>query len=127
MPYLSALATWLLFLLIAVFMGAIREKLLRRIMGESAARLIGSLALCAAIFLLTRVYLHWAGPGDPAMLLALGAGWALATVAFECFMGRVLMRMSWREIFADYNVFKGRFWPLVPLVLLFGPLLASRL
>jgi hypothetical protein len=46
-------------------------------------------------------------------------------MASKRLMRRLLTRMSCKKILADYNLSKGRFRPLVPQTLLFGPLLAA--
>ena len=51
----------------------------------------------------------------------------LLTIAFECLFGHYVMGLSWQSIWADYNVFQGRLWPLVLIVTLFGPLLAGKI
>ena len=51
----------------------------------------------------------------------------MATIAFEFLFGHYAMGHSWDFLWADYNVFQGRLWPLVLMVTLFGPLLAQKL
>jgi hypothetical protein len=53
--------------------------------------------------------------------LAVGARWRTLTVAFEFGFGRLIARKPWRELLADYNLARGRTWPLVLAWLAVGP------
>lgn len=48
------------------------------------------------------------------------------TVAFETIMVRFWMKRPWAEAFADYNLLKGRIWPLVLLTLLAVPYIVTH-
>jgi len=54
--YLLGLAVWPLFLVTAVMLGAIREKLIAPALGEPAAHVIGTLPFIAAILAIMRVF-----------------------------------------------------------------------
>jgi hypothetical protein len=53
--------------------------------------------------------------------LGVGARWLCLTVAFEFGFGRLIARKPWSELLADYNVARGRTWPLVLVWLTVGP------
>ena len=57
----------------------------------------------------------------------IGFVWVLLTVAFEFSLGR-MTKKSWQYLFQDYNLFAGRIWPLLIVVLVLLPYLfyASR-
>ena len=57
-------------------------------------------------------------------LIALGVMWALLTIAFEFGFGRA-MGQSWATLLENYNLARGRIWPLVLVVLLLTPPLAG--
>jgi hypothetical protein len=42
-----------------------------------------------------------------------GLAWVGLTVAFEFGFGRYVARQSWRTLVADYDMARGRLWPLV--------------
>jgi hypothetical protein len=49
------------------------------------------------------------------------------TVAFEVLLGRFLLRLTWQELPAAYDIAMGGLMPLGLLILLFGPMIASKL
>jgi hypothetical protein len=124
---LAAAGLWLGFLAVAVAGSLIREKVLIPGLGPLAGRAVGTLLVSLIIFALIYVYIGKLTGVTRAALLLLGQGWTLATIAFEFLFGHYVMRQSWQSLWADYNVFQGRLWPLVLIVTLLGPLVAPRL
>lgn len=119
------LIAWFAIALLAVFNGAARDLLYGPYTGELAAHQLSTVLLVlvigtAAWFLQSRWPL---GSSRDAILV--GAAWTLATLAFECLIGRLAGR-SWESIFADYDVAAGRIWVVIPLWLLVAPLVARR-
>ncbi len=125
MPLLRPLLFWLLLLLLAVLFGAARDFLFSPLLGDTLARALGTLALCAVMFVLIRIYVARSNLHGAGRLLALGLFWTVLTLAFEFGLGRA-QGIPWAEMLADYDILAGRLWPLVPLTLLLGPLLARR-
>lgn len=58
--------------------------------------------------------------------LSVGCIWLALTVCFECGLGRLVARKSWREIGAEYDLAKGRLWPLVLAWIVLGPEVMRR-
>ncbi len=58
--------------------------------------------------------------------LEVGAVWLGLTVAFEFSFGRLVAKKPWRELTADYNLARGRLWPLVLAWIALGPELTRR-
>jgi hypothetical protein len=56
-----------------------------------------------------------------------GALWVGLTVAFEFGFGHYVMGAPWEVLLADYDILRGRLWPLVLAANLVAPLLAGRL
>jgi hypothetical protein len=52
--------------------------------------------------------------------------WLGLTLAFEFLAGHYLFRQSWDRLLADYNVARGRIWPLVLVVTAAAPFWAAR-
>ena len=50
-----------------------------------------------------------------------GAIWLCLTIAFEFGFGRLVAKMSWQDLLADYNLRRGRTWPLVLAWIAAGP------
>ena len=53
--------------------------------------------------------------------LEVGIAWLALTVAFEFGFGHYVAHTSWRELFADYDLRRGRLWPLVLAWIALGP------
>jgi hypothetical protein len=66
-------------------------------------------------------------PRDAPTLLLVGSTWAVLTIAYELFLGRLAFDRSWNEIAPDFDLFHGSLLPLGLTALLFAPLLAARL
>ncbi|EPR43926.1 hypothetical protein dsx2_2036 [Desulfovibrio sp. X2] len=118
---LKAALFWVLMLTLAVSNGMVRQVLTARFLGADAARQVHSVLLAVLLFFLARAFVRRSGPSDLGGRLALGLCWAVATVATEIVLGRML-GMPWDQLMADWNILSGRLWPLVPLALVLGPL-----
>ena len=53
--------------------------------------------------------------------------WVALTLAFEFLAGHYLFHNPWDKLLADYDVWHGRIWPLVPIVTLLAPVIAYRM
>ena len=53
--------------------------------------------------------------------LQVGAVWLALTIAFEFGFGRGVAHTSWEELLADYDLRRGRLWPLVLVWIALGP------
>jgi hypothetical protein len=111
---------------IAVANGAVREGGLRHWLGDAAARQVSTLLLLgffasymAAIFRLWP--LDSSGPA-----LGVGAMWLVLTLAFEFTLGRLVSRLSWSQLLAEYNLYSGRLWVLVPVWVAVAPYVFFR-
>jgi hypothetical protein len=119
----KALLVWLAFAAGAFVLGGLREKLLRPRIGEQRAHQAGTLAFCAYIALLGGFFARSHALTTKQGLLV-GALWTAMTLAFEFGFFHYLMNKPWQELFADYNLAKGRLWPLVLLTSFLTPVLA---
>ena len=121
-----ALAVWILLLGVAIANGALREMLLTPRLGDRAAHVLSTLMLSAAILAIAWLTIGWIGPAGPGDALLAGGLWAALTLAFEFLAGHYLFRNPWSKLLADYNVRRGRIWPLVLVTSLLAPWLAYR-
>jgi hypothetical protein len=53
--------------------------------------------------------------------LRIGAAWLALTVVFEFGFGRLAAKKSWRSLIDEYDLRKGRAWPLVLAWIATGP------
>ena len=115
------LVAWLGGPLIGIANGTLRELGYKDRVGERTAHQISTvtaLALFAAYF--DQLDRRWplATARDA---LRVGALWLVLTIAFEFGFGRGVAHSSWEELLADYDVRRGRLWPLVLLWIALGP------
>jgi hypothetical protein len=119
-----ALLVWAL-LFVAVFAnGAVRVFTYQRYIGERAANQLSAatgIALFAVvIWAVTRA---WPFP-SPARAWRTGLLWVALTVAWEFLFGHFFMGRPWNTLFADYEIWNGRLWPLVLAWLAVAPRLS---
>lgn len=122
-PRRAWLLAWLGGPLIGIANGSLRELAYRDRVGELTAHQISTgtaIGLFAGYFeLLAR---HRPLPSTR-HALEVGIAWLALTVAFEFGFGRCVAHTSWRELLADYDVRRGRLWPLVLAWIALGPAL----
>jgi hypothetical protein len=118
---------WLLLLAVMFANGAVRAVVLQPRLGEERARQVASLTGAGLVILGARLLLRASPEASPARLWRVGAGWLAATVAFELVFGRFVSGMSWRALLADYDITRGRLWPLVLVSLAVAPRLWGAL
>ena len=118
---------WLGLLVFFVAGGVVREKWTAPRMGEAPARRAHTLLGCAVALLAAWGLVRVTGMRDAGLLWGLGCVWLAATVVFECVFGRCVLRLSWSALAPDYNIIKGRLWPVFLLTLALAPWLAARL
>ena len=104
---------WIGLVIIAIVNGALREKVYGKFMDELTAHqlstVIGIVLFSVYIMILS---LTWKIESS-GQALAIGGIWLALTVAFELFFGHYVIGHSWRRLFQDYNLLKGRLWILV--------------
>lgn len=120
------LVAWLGGIFIGVGNGVAREATVSRFMSEQRAHQVS----CASAVGAFAAYFHglqhrWPLKGrDEA--LKVGGAWLSLAMAFEFCFGRLVAGRSWSELGADYNLTKGRLWPLVLAWIAVGPEITRR-
>lgn len=118
---------WIPMLFLAVANGALRQLVFAANMSELRAHqlstLTGSVLIGGFIWLVIR---KWP-PSSSREALKVGFMWLALTVAFECFMGLVLVGRPIQQVLSDYNVLAGRVWALFLVWLTLAPLLFHKL
>jgi len=122
-----ALVVWVLLAVVAVANGVARNFLLEPRIGEAIAHVAGTIVLCALIFLVTLATVGWIGPTRPLEASLIGLLWVVLTLSFEFLAGHFLFGHPWERLLGDYNISRGRFWILVPVVTYLAPRLALRM
>lgn len=106
---------------IAVANGVVREAGLRHWLGEARARRVSTVLLLLFFALYMAAIFRLWPIASAKQALAVGATWLALTLGFELALGRFVSRLSWSHIFAEYNVFAGRLWILVPVWVAVAP------
>lgn len=116
-----ALVVWFGIMLLAIANGFIRESLVSPRFGPQSGHVISTLLLATAIFAVAAVSIEWIGPEKISEAFRVGLFWVVLTLAFEFLAGHYLFGAPWSKIVADYNIFNGRIWPLIPLTVMISP------
>jgi hypothetical protein len=121
-----AIVICVLLVLLAIANGAVRDALVSPRLGEQVGHVISTGILCAVILVVAWASVRWVGPFGIGACLRIGLLWSLLTLGFEFVAGHYLFGTSWASLLADYNLAKGRVWPLVIVTTTVAPLLAAR-
>jgi hypothetical protein len=123
-----AALTWAAMIPVAIGNGIFRESVTRPVVGVLPAHQIsvvtGSLGFLGVTWLMFR---HQAVKESDQTLLKVGLAWVAGTIAFEFGFGYLVAGKTWSELFHDYNIARGRLWPLVLLVIFLAPLAVKHL
>jgi hypothetical protein len=115
------LIAWLGGVGIGVGNGIVREATYGRRLPEAAAHQVSTVtAICGFGAYFAALQRLWP-LRSPAETRTVGLSWLVLTVAFEFSFGRLVAKQSWRDLLADYNVARGRTWPLVLAWIAVGP------
>lgn len=110
---LKGLLMWLLFAVVAITSGILREKFLTPRLGSKRAHQIGTVLVLIAIFLLIYFLLgNTLLKASASQAWMLGFTWLGMTICFEFLFGHYVVGHSWEHLLADYNIFKGKIWAL---------------
>lgn len=121
------LVAWLGGAAIGVGNGVLREASYARWMSSGAAHQVSTGVGIGAFAAYFRALQRRWPLGSAAEANRVGAAWLAATVVFEFGFGRAVAKLSWEELLADYNLARGRTWPLVLLAIAAGPRVAYEL
>lgn len=112
---------WFAILLLAIVNGALREKVLNPRPGEASGHIASTLILSILVVIVSWLSISWIGPASLREAIIIGSGWLVLTLAFEFLAGHYLFGTSWEKLLADYDLSRGRIWPLVLLTTLVSP------
>lgn len=121
------LLIWLVIIVAELVHGIVRAVALVPFVGEFRSNQIGVFSGSIIILAIAWLSICWMGASRHSDLIMVGSLWLVLTVAFEVLFGRLVMDVSWQRLLADYNMLAGGFMPLGLVVLLFAPLIASKI
>jgi hypothetical protein len=115
------LVAWLGAAAIGVSNGVLREATYGRRLSEGAAHQVSTLtALGGFTAYFGALQRRWP-TSSREEAVRIGALWLVLTVAFEFGFGRLVAKQSWDDLLSDYNIARGRTWPLVLAWIAAGP------
>jgi apolipoprotein N-acyltransferase len=115
------MVAWLGGPVIGIANGTLREVAYKDRVGELTAHQISTgtaIGLFAGYF---ELLARWRPLPSAREAREVGVAWLALTIAFEFGFGHYVAHTSWRELFADYDLRKGRLWPLVLAWIVLGP------
>ena len=111
--YLRATAAWLLLAVLMVINGTARELLYAGALGDAAAHVASSITGIGIVFGFAGWFVRRSPAGAVAPWWRIGGFWAALTIAFELLFGHYVDGASWTALLAEYDLLRGRLWPLV--------------
>ena len=121
------LAVWLLCMVGAILNGTLREFVLNPWIGTAWGHVFSTVLLSLLILAITWATIPWMAPTSPAQAWAIGIAWLVLTLAFEFGFGRLVAHKSWQVLLADYHLWEGRIWVIVPIITALAPVWMARL
>ena len=121
------LVAWLGGVGIGVGNGIIREATYGRHLSETAAHQVSTVTAISGFAGYFAVLQRLWPLRSAAEARTVGLTWMVLTIAFEFTFGRLVAKQSWRTLLADYNLARGRTWPLVLVWIATGPETVRRL
>jgi hypothetical protein len=76
---------------------------------------------------IANLFVRWLRASHFYQLLYVGLLWLLLTVVFEVVLGRLILRYSWSQIAADYNLLQGGLMPIGLVLLILAPFVAAKI
>ena len=122
-----AVAVWFGILVLASLNGAARGAWIIPRLGETMGRAVSTVILCGLVFALTWLTIGWIRPASSAEALKVGVVWLFLTLAFEFLVGHYVFGNAWSELFADYDLSRGRIWIAVLVLTLLSPVWTARM
>jgi len=117
---------WLGLPVMGILNGTIRDITYKDALGELFAHQLSSFVI---VFLISAYIWILEGRWKLSSSLeahAIGLVWLVQTIMFEFLFGHYVMGHPWDLLFADYNVFEGRFWSIVVFWVAVAPLIVYR-
>lgn len=127
MLLLKSIAVWLIFILTESLNGTIRTFWLVPNVGDPLAHYLAFISGMLIVLAIALLFIRWLGARRVPQLLEIGGVWMGLTLAFEVFLGRVILNYSWGQIMADYDVRQGGLMAFGLLWIVLAPLIAAKI
>ncbi len=127
MNILAVIGVWCLFVCAAFACWLYCRGSVEARLGELMAHWVFVLASSITVFSLGSIFLIDHPIEDEGSLLWIGGLWFGLSVGFELLLCRVVLGMEWSRLFRDYNLRRGRLYPLLLVTVFFTPLTSYHL
>lgn len=121
------LAFWPALAALGVANGIVRGLTYGRRMADLPAHQLSTVMLVILTGIAVLTFSRFNPIRDAELAAFIGVSWLVATVTFEFLFGRYVARHSWSRLLADYDLRRGRVWPLFLGWLAILPWLVYRL
>jgi len=118
------LLAWVVMAVAMTANGIFRVKVLAPRWGDVWAGVASAASGVALIQMIARQALQH--PTSAPQRMQIAALWLLLTLTFEFTFGHYVDRKSWSELLANYNLARGRLWPIVLASLTAAPFVWGR-
>ena len=127
MNLLAAVGIWCLFVCAAFACRLYCQGSIEARLGEKRAHRMFVVVSSMAVFFLGSTYISDYPMVDDGSLLWLGGLWLGLSLGFEILLSRVVLGLEWGQVFGDYNLRRGRLYPLLLVTVFFTPLASYHL
>lgn len=122
-----AFVVWVVVMVLEVGNGVLRKVIVELFVADVTARQIGVVLGSLMVILAAYAFSGWLKSRRSSTLVLVGLFWVVLTVAFEAFVGRAMMGLSWTRIWSHYDVPAGGLLPFGLAVMALAPLMGSSL
>jgi hypothetical protein len=123
---MRALEVWILISAAEVVHGIARITFLQPLVGDFTARQIAVFTGSLLVIAIAIFFRRWIGAVGVHDCIIVGSTWVLLTVAFEVFLGIVILGLTWERILSDYDIVHGGLMPIGLILMFLAPLIAQR-
>lgn len=121
------LVAWFVMLLVSIANGAARDFTYGRYMDELTAHQLSTASGIVLLGIVIRGFVRRYPPSSGRQAVSIGLLWVALTVAFEFLFFHYVAGHSWSVLLANYNMFNGRVWIVVPVWVAAAPYVFFRL
>jgi len=121
------LLVWLVMLVISIANGALRDFTYGKYVAELHAHQLSTASGMVLLGLVMFAFVHFWPPASARQALSIGLFWMALTVAFEFLFFHYVGGHPWAELLVNYDLSRGRLWPLLLAWVAIAPYLFYRL
>ena len=125
--YVKGTLVWCLIALIEVGHGILRARFLVPKVGDFRSRQIAVFTGSMLIAFVTFITFEWLNIENASQAIQIGFIWFILMFCFEMVLGHYVFKFSWKWLFNDFNILKGRLLIIGMFFLFLAPWLCGKL